>query len=137
MRSDIKHWVHSCLAHQLSKVHRHTLSPLSTFSSPTAHFDNIHLDIVGPQDTKVQKLRKELKALKKTLINKDTVISNLQGDIETIRRKSEKSIARLIKQYNLAVSDFAKLDAELADQTSDEAFMLVYLSTTGKHAVRR
>ena len=75
------------------------------------------------KDTKVQKLRKELKALKKTLINKDTVISNLQRDIETIRRKSEKSKARLIKQYNLAVLDFAKLDAELADQTSDEEEM--------------
>ena len=41
----MKHWVHSCLACQLSKVHRHTLSPLST---PTARFDNIHVDIVGP-----------------------------------------------------------------------------------------
>ena len=41
MGSDIKHWVHSCLACQLSKVHRHTLSPLSTFSTPTAR-------IVGP-----------------------------------------------------------------------------------------
>ena len=48
MQSDIKHWVHSCLACQLSKVHRHTLSPLSTFSTPTARFDNIHVDIVGP-----------------------------------------------------------------------------------------
>ena len=48
MRSDIKHWVHSCLACQLSKLHRHTLSLLSTFSTPTARFDNIHVDIVGP-----------------------------------------------------------------------------------------
>ena len=48
MQSDIKHWVHSCLACQLSKVHRHTLSPLSTFSTPTARFDNINVDIVGP-----------------------------------------------------------------------------------------
>ena len=69
---------------------------------------------------KVQQLKKELKALKRTVINKDKLISNLQRDIETIREKADKSIARLNKQYNLAVLDFAKLDADLADQTSDE-----------------
>ena len=66
------------------------------------------------KDTKVQKLRKELKALKKTLINKDKVISNLQRDIETIRRKSEKSIARLNKQYNLAVLDFCTIGCRIS-----------------------
>ena len=48
MHRDIKQWTRACLSCQLSKVHRHTLSPLSSFSVPDAHFDNIHIDIVGP-----------------------------------------------------------------------------------------
>ena len=48
MKSDIKHWTQSCLSCQLSKVHRHTLSPLSSFPVPDARFDNVHIDIVGP-----------------------------------------------------------------------------------------
>ena len=48
MRSDIKRWTQACLACQLSKVHRHTSSPLSSFPVPDARFDNIHIDIVGP-----------------------------------------------------------------------------------------
>ena len=45
---DIQCWTRACLACQLSKVHRHTLSPLATFQVPGVRFDNIHIDIVGP-----------------------------------------------------------------------------------------
>ena len=48
MHRDIKQWTRACLSCQLSKVHRHTLSPLSSFSVPDARFDNVHIDIVGP-----------------------------------------------------------------------------------------
>ena len=48
MRSDIKRWTQACLACQLSKVHTHTSSPLSSFPVPDVRFDNIHIDIVGP-----------------------------------------------------------------------------------------
>ena len=36
---DIKQWTCSCLQCQRSKVHRHTVSPLSTFATLDAHFD--------------------------------------------------------------------------------------------------
>ena len=48
MHRDIKQWTRACLSCQLSKVHRHTLSPLSSISVPDARFDNVHIDIVGP-----------------------------------------------------------------------------------------
>ena len=48
MKSDIKHWTQSCLSCQLSKVHRHTFFPLSSFPVPDARFHNVHIDIVGP-----------------------------------------------------------------------------------------
>ena len=48
MHRDIKQWTRACLVCQLSKVHRHTLAPLLSFPVPDVHFDNIHIDIVGP-----------------------------------------------------------------------------------------
>ena len=45
---DVKQWTCSCLQCQRSKVHRHTVSPLSTIATPDACFDQIHVDIVGP-----------------------------------------------------------------------------------------
>ena len=48
MHRDIKQWTRACLSCQLSKVYRHTFSPLSSFPVPDAHFDNVHIDIVGP-----------------------------------------------------------------------------------------
>ena len=45
---DVKQWTCSCLQCQRSKVHRHTVSPLSTFATPDASFNQIHVDIVGP-----------------------------------------------------------------------------------------
>ena len=48
INSDIRKWAQSCLRCQQSKVQRHTVTPLSTFATPDARFDNIHIDIVGP-----------------------------------------------------------------------------------------
>ena len=45
---DIRQWTQSCLPCQRAKVHRHTVTPLGTFTTPDARFDHIHLDIVGP-----------------------------------------------------------------------------------------
>ena len=48
MNSDIKTWTRCCIPCQRAKIHRHTLTPLSTFPVPDTHFRQIHLDIVGP-----------------------------------------------------------------------------------------
>lgn len=48
INADVRKWARSCLQCQRSKVQRHTVTPLSTFKTPDARFDNIHLDIVGP-----------------------------------------------------------------------------------------
>ncbi|XP_064468627.1 uncharacterized protein LOC135381622 [Ornithodoros turicata] len=47
-RKDIRRWVRTCIPYQLSKCHRHTVSPLATFLPPSARFSTVHLDIVGP-----------------------------------------------------------------------------------------
>ena len=47
MNIDIRNWARSCLQCQRSKI-RHTATPLSTFATPDARFDKIHIDIVGP-----------------------------------------------------------------------------------------
>ena len=48
INADVRKWARSCLQCQRSKVQRHTVTPLSTFATPAARFDKIHLDIVGP-----------------------------------------------------------------------------------------
>ena len=48
INSDVQKWARSCLQCQRSKVHRHTVSPMSTFATPDARFDHLHVDIVGP-----------------------------------------------------------------------------------------
>jgi cleavage and polyadenylation specificity factor subunit 1 len=45
---DIKSWCKTCIPCQKSKIHRHTQSPIGTFSMPDARFAHIHVDIVGP-----------------------------------------------------------------------------------------
>ena len=45
---DVRKWTRSCLQCQHSKIHRHTIAPLSTFATPDACFDQVHIDIVGP-----------------------------------------------------------------------------------------
>ena len=48
INSDVRKWTRSCLQCQRSKVYRHTVSPMSTFATPNARFDHLHVDIVGP-----------------------------------------------------------------------------------------
>ena len=45
---DIRQWTRSCLSCQRVKVHRHTVTPLGTFTTPDARFSHVHLDLVGP-----------------------------------------------------------------------------------------
>ena len=55
------------------------------------------------------------------MTKKDEVINNLQQDIKTIEEKKDKIIKRLQKQYNLAILDFEKLDADfLCNGDSEE-----------------
>ena len=48
MNSDILKWTQACLKCQRSKIQRHTKSIPSTFTTPDARFDHIHVDIVSP-----------------------------------------------------------------------------------------
>jgi cleavage and polyadenylation specificity factor subunit 1 len=48
INADVRRWTRSCLQCQRSKVQRHTVTPLSTFSTPDVRFDKVHIDIVGP-----------------------------------------------------------------------------------------
>ena len=48
INSDVCKWTRSCLQCQRSKVHQHTVSPMSTFANPDARFDHVHVDLVGP-----------------------------------------------------------------------------------------
>ncbi len=48
MKSDIRKWTQTCIECQRSKVHRHTKSTPSTFTTPDVRFDHFHVDIVGP-----------------------------------------------------------------------------------------
>lgn len=48
INKDVRQWARSCLECQKSKVHRHTVTPLSTFPTPDIRFDHVHIDIVGP-----------------------------------------------------------------------------------------
>ena len=45
---DVRRWTRSCLQCQRSKIQRHAVSPLSTFATPDARFDQVHVDIVRP-----------------------------------------------------------------------------------------
>ena len=44
----INKWARTCQQCQCAKVQRHTVTPLSTFATPDARFDQIHIDLVGP-----------------------------------------------------------------------------------------
>ena len=44
----VRRWAKTCIRCQQSKIHRHSVTPLSTFATPDARFDMVHIDIVGP-----------------------------------------------------------------------------------------
>ena len=48
INKDVRRWTKTCAKCQQSKIHRHTATPLSTFATPDARFDMVHIDIVGP-----------------------------------------------------------------------------------------
>ena len=48
MQKDIHNFCKTCLSCQQSKIQRHTISPYGNFSTPTAKFQHVHVDIVGP-----------------------------------------------------------------------------------------
>lgn len=48
IRKDCRDWAKACLACQRSKVSRHVSAPLDTFDVPTARFQEVHIDLVGP-----------------------------------------------------------------------------------------
>ena len=48
VQKDVRQWTRTCHHCQQAKIHRHTKTPLGTFAQPDAHFDHIHIDIVGP-----------------------------------------------------------------------------------------
>ena len=47
INSNVRRWARTCLQCQGLKIQRHTITPFSTFATPDAQFDHIHLDIVG------------------------------------------------------------------------------------------
>ena len=48
MNNAIRTWTKSCLHCHRAKIHRHTITTLSTFATPDARFRQLHIDIVGP-----------------------------------------------------------------------------------------
>lgn len=48
MNIDVRRWTRACLKCQQTKVQRHTVSPLGTFTPPDSRFSHVHLDLVGP-----------------------------------------------------------------------------------------
>ena len=48
IKSDSRKWTRTCLKCQKSKVQRHTVTPLSTFTTPGIRFDHVHINIVDP-----------------------------------------------------------------------------------------
>lgn len=48
VNKDVNHWTRCCIPCQKSKVHRHTKSSLGKFAIPSARFEHIHIDLVGP-----------------------------------------------------------------------------------------
>ena len=47
INSDIRRWTRSCIQCQRAKIQRHTTAPLSSYPTPDARFDAVHMDIVG------------------------------------------------------------------------------------------
>ena len=48
INAEVRRWTRSCVQCQHAKIQRHTNAPLSSFPTPDARFDAIHIDLVGP-----------------------------------------------------------------------------------------
>ncbi len=51
VRKDVRQWCKVCMECQRSKNTRHNNAPVGTFANPDAHFDHVHIDLVGPLPT--------------------------------------------------------------------------------------
>ena len=51
MKKDIKAWVCKCTVCQVNKIHRHNFSEFKLYALPSARFQAIDMDIVGPFST--------------------------------------------------------------------------------------
>lgn len=48
MKKDVQGWAKSCHECNVSKIHRHTRTPIGHFSPPPERFAHVHVDLVGP-----------------------------------------------------------------------------------------
>ena len=48
INANVRKWTRNCVQCQQNKIYRHTAALLSTFATPDARFDHIHIDLVGP-----------------------------------------------------------------------------------------
>ena len=48
INANVRRWTRSCVQCQCAKIQRHATTPLASFPTPDAHFDVIHIDLVGP-----------------------------------------------------------------------------------------
>ena len=48
VNANVRRWARSCIQCQRAKVHKHSITPHSTFTIPDARFDIVHIDLVGP-----------------------------------------------------------------------------------------
>ena len=48
INADVRRWTRSCVQCQRAKIQRHSTATLSSFPTPDARFDAIHIDLVGP-----------------------------------------------------------------------------------------
>lgn len=48
IRKDCRAFTKSCLACQRAKITRHTRAPIHAFTPPSARFDHVHIDLIGP-----------------------------------------------------------------------------------------
>lgn len=47
MNRDVAQWTRACIPCQQAKTHKHTISPLGSFT-PSCRFDHLHVDLIGP-----------------------------------------------------------------------------------------
>ena len=48
MDSNIRQWCRECMSCQQAKIQNHTKAPIQNFDLPSARFQTVHIDIVGP-----------------------------------------------------------------------------------------
>ena len=48
INANVHRWTRSCIQCQRAKIQQHSTTSLSTFPIPSARFDTIHIDLVGP-----------------------------------------------------------------------------------------